>query len=187
MAANRSEKDVTRRFLLWGSGIIIGGMALSLAFVAVLSILGISFFAVSGNSMAPTLTHGQNIVLQKDDGIRRDQIFLFNKPESWEYMGTDRPLLIKRTHAIPGDTLAYREGVFFVNDEEIFDTITEDYECDPGVETYEHTLTKEETFVIGDNTHESLDSLRIFCDGELENTYVSARDLVDYGSILTTF
>lgn len=184
---SRSEKDLTRRFMIGGIVVLVSALVLSLGFIIILSILGISFFAVAGNSMQPTLNHGDNIVLKKDDGVMKGQIFLFNKPPSWGYMGNDTPLLIKRTEAAPGDVLSYEDGVFSVNGEETFNTTEEDYQCDPGVTEYSHELKQHEVYAVGDNVHESLDSRRIFCDGDIDDMYVSTRDLVDYGTIISTF
>lgn len=186
-SSSAAARDVQKRVLFWVAAILASGIGLAVLAVVTLSVIGLSFFAVAGNSMHPTLSHGENIVLKKEQQVRKDQIFLFTKPDTWEYMGTENPLLIKRVHAVEGDTVSYTDGSIFVNDELVLDTAAADYECENATEDYEHRLTNQEVFVVGDNIGESLDSIRVFCDGNAEHMYVAPQHTVDYGRILTTF
>lgn len=182
-----SDRELSHRIIIWVTVIIIAGFAASMAFIAFMHFRGISFFLIQGNSMHPTLSHGDTLVLEKEAAVNRDSLFLFDKPAAWGYMGDDAHMLVKRTTAVVGDTLTYDDGVFMVNDEVVFDTVAEDYACEPGVDKYSHQLTNLEIFVTGDNAAESLDSRRIFCDGDLDNFLVTPEDRVDHGTILTVF
>lgn len=180
---NLAQKDLKKRITKSVIWIVATGAALSMTIFIVFMSMGVSFFLVSGDSMNPSLKHNDVIMLKKDKGVSKDQIFVFTKPKTWGYMGDDRPNLIKRVAAAPGDTLEYDGKAFFVNGEEIFNTEEENYECKLGNNKYSHTLSTEEIFVMGDNASKSLDSRRIFCDGEEDKIFIKKRNMVDNGYI----
>lgn len=180
---NLAEKDLRKRVIKSVIWVIASGAIASIALFITFMSMGVSFFLVSGDSMNPTLNHSDVVVLKKSKSIKNDQIFVFEKPKSWGYMGKERPVLIKRIAASPGDVLEYNGKAFYVNGEEIYNTEKESYECKLGNNNYSHTLTTEEIFVMGDNAKTSLDSRRIFCDGQEDSIFIKKRDMVDNGYI----
>lgn len=137
--------------------------------------------------MEPTFKNRDSVVLKQETAPEIDQISFFHKPESWEYMGEDESILVKRIAAAPGDTLEFDGKSFIVNGEESYTLSTDNYVCEAGTIDYKHTLSKNEVFVMGDNAKVSLDSRRIFCDGDTEHIYIPSQDMIDFGHILMKF
>lgn len=147
----------------------------------------ISIVAVRGDSMEPALSNGQNIVLKQEPAPRQGMIFVFEKPNTWDYMGTGEKVLIKRVAAAPQSVLTYDGKAFYVNGEAIYKLADDGYKCKAGEVGYEHKLTQKEVFVMGDNALQSLDSRRIFCDGHPENSFIGFNNLIDFGTIERVF
>lgn len=161
---------------------VFGGLAIWWLFAAKISII-----AVRGDSMEPALSNGDNIALQQITAPRKGMIIVFEKPKSWQYMGEDDKILVKRIAAVPQDVLSYDGEAFYVNDELIYRLSDDNYQCDAGPIGYEHRLTQKEVFALGDNASVSLDSRRIFCDGNPENAFIGIRDVIDFGTIERIF
>jgi len=147
----------------------------------------LSFISVRGESMEPTFKNGDSVVLKQAKAPEPGMIFVFDKPKSWNYMGTGERVLIKRVAAVPGQTLSYDGKAFMVDGKPIYTLADQGYECKAGPVGYKHTLTKQEVFVMGDNSLESLDSRRIFCDGHPENAYIGSLRVVDFGTVERVF
>lgn len=105
---------------------------------------------VSGNSMYPTLTDGQIMILNKVSQINRYDIVVVNKTVAGEE-------IIKRVIGIPGDSVEVVGGKLFINDEEIIDK----YGNGETGDFYKTYLASDEYYVMGDNRSISLDS-RVF-------------------------
>lgn len=148
---------------------------------------GISLYAISGSSMEPTFSHKDTVVLQQGSKVEKDQIIFFNKPGSWDRYTSPESVLVKRVVAVPGDDLAYDGTTFTVNDEPVFNVKELGYECAAGDDEYSHTLTNKEIFVMGDNSSNSLDSRRIFCDGDTEDIFIPFRNVSNYGKVVFEF
>lgn len=137
--------------------------------------------------MEPTLHDGQNIILKQVEAPKPGLIFVFEKPNSWSYMGSGEKVLIKRIAASPQQTLSFDGEAFYVNGEEIYNVKENNYECSAGPTDYVHKLNQEEVFVMGDNALESLDSRRIFCDGDPDDAYIGFKNVIDFGTIERIF
>lgn len=153
----------------------------------VLNRAGISFFAISGDSMNPFFKDGDSVVLKQENTIRKGQIIFLKKPSAWsEYSFKDKTL-VKRVVAVPGDTITYDGSTIKVNNDVFYDVKGEGYECSVKVVGYSHTLSSGEVFVAGDNAKESLDSRRIFCDGHPDEAYVPKNFVKDFGHVIFKF
>ncbi len=102
---------------------------------------------VSGNSMTPTLENGEIMILNKVTGINRYDIVVVSN----SVMGEE---IIKRVIGMPNDTVEMKDGVLYINDEEVEDKyahgITDDFK-----KVY---LGSDEYWVMGDNRSVSMDS-----------------------------
>ena len=185
---DRAQANLVRRglrFFLATTAIatVVGGLLFLL-----IKLAGISLFAIEGPSMEPTIQDGDSIILRKTPEPVRGELIFFHKPESWGSPGLSdadsNRVLVKRVVGLPGDELAYSEGALLVNGEVVADLSS--YDCNPAEATYRHTLTSEELFVLGDNAAASLDSRRVFCDGD-EPFYVSPERAIAYGHLLAHF
>lgn len=151
--------------------------------VLALMFLRFSFYTVYGHSMQPTLNPGDRVILKQHDKPAKEDIIVFSQPSLWKEYEKGDFNLIKRIKAVPGDLLEFKGGVMFVNGKEMFDTKKNNYECSKGKEGYSRELSAREVFVMGDNYKKSLDSMRIFCDGNPENIYVTGFNTKDIGQI----
>lgn len=106
---------------------------------------------VEGQSMAPTLHSGERLVVEKLSYHWRapahGEIVVFQLPQ--------HPTLIKRVVAVPGDVVAIRQGVLYLNER----PVAEPYLTEIGVDNLPSLLVPEGyLFVLGDNRNGSRDS-----------------------------
>ena len=105
---------------------------------------------VTGDSMVPTLTDGEIMLLYKLADIERNDIVVIDTDSSDGY-------IIKRLIGMPGETIECENGSIFINGKKVNDKygdgITEDFE--------KVKLEDDEYFVMGDNRTWSKDS-RVF-------------------------
>ena len=131
-----------------------------LSYVLVIGIaLLIKFFIfspirVNGTSMEPNLKDGDIMILNeigyRINGVKRFDIVVVN---------SDGEKIIKRVIGLPGETLEYRNGTLYINNEEVIENF-------PHGETNDFSLSelnidkipKDYYFVMGDNRGNSKDS-----------------------------
>ena len=113
---------------------------------------------VSGNSMIPTLSNGEIMLLNKLSDINRYDIVVISKDVAGEE-------IIKRIIGMPGDSIEYKNNELYINDEVVKDIYgfgaTEDFN--------KVFLGSDEYWVMGDNRDVSLDS-RVF--GKIKEDYI---------------
>lgn len=148
-------------------------------FVAVRSL--VINFRVDGESMHPSLTNGQYLLVNKviyfhfdlnavknvlpgPDWQGKDIVYLFHPPERGDIIVFDPPThsdkpYVKRVIGLPGDTVAVHDRKVYVNGQ----ALAEDYLQAPPAYTYpvggtEFTVPAGMIFVLGDNRNNSSDS-----------------------------
>lgn len=127
--------------------------AVRLVVLSILAVVGfnlsVAHIQVRGISMAPTYTDGQKIWLNRISLWRRP-------PERGEVVGigstADKVLLLKRIIALPGEKVAIRRGVVFIDGQ----AIEEPYLKNPAPWNWPtnapvYALESDEYLVIGDN------------------------------------
>ncbi|MGI2327211.1 signal peptidase I [Planococcus sp. YIM B11945] len=122
---------------------------------------------VDGESMMPTLEHGDRMIVNKigynvGEPDRFD-IIVFHAPEEKDY--------IKRVIGLPGDHIAYEDDQLFINGEPVEEpyldeykkgvtgTLTEDFTLEEKIG--QSTIPEGYIFVMGDNRRASKDSRMI--------------------------
>ena len=117
---------------------------------------------VQGESMVPTLSGGEVMILKKyDKNYQRFDIVVVNK-------NVEGNNLIKRVIGLPGETIRYKNNMLYINDKVIDDTyaygVTENFQ--------EIVLGDDEYFLMGDNREISLDSrsIGVIKKSEIEGT-----------------
>ncbi|MFD1862455.1 signal peptidase I [Planococcus sp. FY231025] len=143
--------------------------ALLIAF-GLAAIIRVFFFTpivVDGESMMPTLEHGDRMIVNKigysvGEPDRFD-IIVFHAPEEKDY--------IKRVIGLPGDHVAYENDQLYINGEAVEEpyldtykqgitgTLTEDFTLEDI--TNQSTIPEGYVFVMGDNRRQSKDSRHI--------------------------
>lgn len=136
-------------------------MILYLAFIFVVVYLIITFVgqrtAVNGDSMEPTLSNGDNLIMDK-------LTYHFRDPERFEVVIFPCPtkpdvFYIKRVIGLPGETIQIKDGGIYI-DGTLLETdvygIT-DY-TEAGIAHEPITIGEDEYFVLGDNRPISQDS-----------------------------
>lgn len=107
---------------------------LLLVIVGVLLLFLVVFFGffvsqgvVDGDSMNPTLTDGDRVLIFNYEKVDRFDIVAFNPP------GHDGEEYVKRVIGMPGDDVTYQEGQLFINNELVAEPhlITEDNYSSP--------------------------------------------------------
>jgi signal peptidase I len=108
---------------------------------------------VEGPSMQPTLTSYQRVIVEKVTyrffhGPRRGDVVVIDMPEE------EKPL-IKRVLALPGETVALREGQVFINGHRLREPWATRW---GGPDLPETEVPPGHVFVLGDNRAQSRDS-----------------------------
>lgn len=160
----------------WGYWISLIGAASLLALFVRSFVL--SPVKVTGNSMEPALHDGNEVLVRKFGRIRRFDVVIFTLPDGATY--------VKRIIGLPGDSIAYRNDVLYVNgravSEKFLDDVKKQYETytsDFSLKelTGRRTVPENQYFVLGDNRRISKDSRTI---GTIREEWISGRVLADY-------
>lgn len=112
--------------------------------------------SVIGDSMEPTLSNGQEILINRfiytfSTPKRGDVVvFLPNGNENAHYY-------VKRVVGLPGETIQIMEGRIYINGE-LYENNIYDKIADPGIANNPIILDNGEYFVLGDNVNSSEDS-----------------------------
>ncbi len=114
---------------------------------------------VSGSSMEPTLTDGDNLIVDKIS-------YRFNEPKRFDiivfpFQYQENTYYIKRIIGLPGETVQIDEdGVIYINGEVLYESYgREVIDSDKiGIAEEPITLGPDEYFVLGDNRNHSSDS-----------------------------
>lgn len=111
---------------------------------------------VDGNSMSPTLDHGDIVFLNR-------LVYLLSSPQAGDIVAFPNPedpseFFIKRVIAVPGDTVDLRGGIFFVNNEPLDDAFSEEPTRAKGDVGFPIVVEEAHCFVLGDNRNGSQDS-----------------------------
>lgn len=112
---------------------------------------------VIGTSMEPTLSNGDNLIIDKISyrirEPRRFEIIVF------PYQYEKKTYYIKRIIGLPGETVRIdTEGNIFINGELLEESYGKETIKDPGLAIDEIVLGDDEYFVMGDNRNDSSDS-----------------------------
>lgn len=111
---------------------------------------------VLGNSMYPTLSHQDNVFVNKmiyrNQEPKRYDIIVF------KYLYQDDQYYIKRIIGLPGETVQIKDGSVYIDGEPLNETYGVEEIMDPKRAKEPVTLGEDEFFVLGDNRNQSSDS-----------------------------
>ena len=122
--------------------------------VRLLSAYVVQLYFVSGDSMAPTYTSSQPVLIQKwglPDCLNRGDVVIIHR----EDLHRD---IVKRIVALPGDTVQIIDGTLYVNAVPEENPYHLPAMKDAGNAASPITLGAGEYFVLGDNRNASIDS-----------------------------
>lgn len=112
---------------------------------------------VSGSSMENTLSHADNLIVDKIT-------YRFKEPERFDIIVfpvayETETYYIKRIIGLPGETVRIdSEGTIYINEEILEESYGKAVIADPGRAEEGITLGEDEYFVLGDNRNDSIDS-----------------------------
>ena len=112
---------------------------------------------VIGSSMSPTLTDGDNLIVDKIS-------YRFHDPERFDivvfpFRYAEKTYYIKRIIGLPGETVFIdEEGTIYIDGEVLDEHFGKEVIQDPGRAYETITLGEDEYFVLGDNRNHSSDS-----------------------------
>ena len=139
----------------------IMGTSLYLLVVLILTFLVVTYVGqrtkVSGSSMEPMLSDGDNLIVDKLS-------YRFSEPERFDiivfpFRYAKKTYYIKRIIGLPGETVFIdEEGNIYINDELLSESYGREVIEDPGRAYEPVTLGENEYFVLGDNRNNSSDS-----------------------------
>lgn len=136
------------------------GWLLYIAVVVCITYLVITYVGqrteVSGESMAPTLHSGDNLIVEKLS-------YRFTDPERYDiivfpYEYEEGIFYIKRIIGLPGETVLIKDGEVYINGELLGETYGAEVMDSAGIAEEEILLGDNEYFVLGDNRNNSSDS-----------------------------
>ncbi len=137
--------------------LVIGPLAALFLLIILVFYVFFSPSTVEGDSMEPTLSDGERMLVTRGYGApRRGDVVVFHA----RYKSGQEDDLIKRVVAVPGDRVSVSGGIATVNG---LPELNYDYYPDPGdrVVLDETVVPAGQLFVLGDNRPVSLDSRRI--------------------------
>lgn len=112
---------------------------------------------VKGESMMPTLQPNNYLIIDKASyyfaNPEKNDIVVFST--EFENLDGSKKDLIKRVIGISGDNVVIKDGVLYINDEEVKETYVLDEFTKGEIDVI---IPKGEIFVLGDNRDNSLDS-----------------------------
>lgn len=138
---------------------ILREWVITIVIAVVLSLVVRTYIAearwIPSESMLPTLKVGDHLVIDKAyyrlNGIDRGDIVVFQAPPTAQ--GEDD--LIKRVIGLPGEKIAIKEGIVYINDQ----PLDESYIFEkPNTDFKAINIPENKVFVMGDNRNNSYDS-----------------------------
>jgi signal peptidase I len=145
------KRSIVKEFVVWA-------FALTLLFCVIFLIVHYvgERTQVSGDSMYPSLSDGDNLIVDKisyrfTDPARYDiVVFPFRYQEDTFY--------IKRVIGLPGETVQIVDGCVYINGKKLDDPYATEEIRSAGLAATQITLGQDEYFVLGDNRNNSADS-----------------------------
>lgn len=135
--------------------------SLYLLIVLVLTFLVVTYVGqrtkVSGSSMEPMLSDGDNLIVDKIS-------YRFSEPERYDiivfpFRYAEKTYYIKRVIGLPGETVYIdEEGSIFIDEKLLEENYGKEVITDPGRAFEPVVLGEDEYFVMGDNRNNSSDS-----------------------------
>ncbi len=112
---------------------------------------------VSGSSMEPTYSDGDNLIVNKlfsiTGPLERFDVIVFHPYED------DSTCYIKRIIGLPGDTVSIKDnGSIYINGTLLEEDYGSETILSAGLAATEITLGEDEYFILGDNRNNSIDS-----------------------------
>ena len=142
---------------IWRS---LGGTLLYLLVIVLLTWVIVTFVGqrtkVDGHSMEPTLSDGDNLIVDKIS-------YRFRDPERYDiivfpYQHAENTYYIKRIIGLPGETVQVIDGYVYINGKKLDEHYGAEVMEDPGIAAEPIKLGDDEYFVLGDNRNHSSDS-----------------------------
>ena len=142
---------------IWRS---LGGTLLYLLVIVLLTWVIVTFVGqrtkVDGHSMEPTLSDGDNLIVDKLS-------YRFRDPERYDiivfpYQHAENTYYIKRIIGLPGETVQVIDGYMYINGKKLDEHYGAEVMEDPGIAAEPIKLGDDEYFVPGDNRNHSSDS-----------------------------
>lgn len=111
---------------------------------------------VSGSSMEPTLSDGDQLIVDKIS-------YRFQDPQRYDiivfpYRYEKNTYYIKRIIGLPGETVQIIDGIVYINGQQLGEHYGNAVMENPGIAEDPITLGSDEYFVLGDNRNNSQDS-----------------------------
>ena len=138
----------------------LGGWILYILFILIITWLIITFVGqrtkVDGHSMEPTLSDGDNLIVEK-------LTYRFRDPERYDiivfpYQHAENTYYIKRIIGMPGEEVQIIDGVVYINGEKLDEHYGAEIMENAGIAAVPIQLGEDEYFVLGDNRNHSSDS-----------------------------
>ena len=147
------EKNKTKSIISWTATILI-----CLIVAKLFTTFVIRSVEVDGYSMSTTLMDGDkaltDALFYKMGKINRFDIVIVKK-EKGVLKGEE---LVKRVVGLPGETIEYKDGILYINDQVIEENFINEEVKSVTPRVYRQTLKDDQYFVLGDNRGNSLDS-----------------------------
>lgn len=158
----RGRKDKNKDAIPKSAWQELGGWIVYIILIIGLTYLIITFVGqrtqVDGHSMEPSLSHGDNLIVDKLS-------YRFRDPSRYDvivfpYQHAENTYYIKRIIGMPGETIQIKDGYVYINGEKLDEHFGAEVmqETSNNIAANPVELADDEYFVLGDNRNHSSDS-----------------------------
>lgn len=168
----KKNESKTRQIISWAVTVLV-----CLIVAKLFTTFVIRSVEVEGYSMSETLSDGDKALTDslfyKMGEIKRFDIVIVEK-EKGAFKGQE---LVKRVIALPGETIEYKDGILYINDEKVDEYFLSDVVKELTGTIHKKTLGEDEYYIMGDNRANSSDS-RYF--GTIKKEEITGRGLLRF-------
>lgn len=168
----KDDKEKVKNIISWTATILV-----CLIIAKLFTSFVVRSVEVDGYSMSTTLSDGDkaltDALFYKMGKINRFDIVIV-KRKSGLVAGQE---IVKRVIALPGETIEYKNGVLYINDEVVEEDFISDEVKSITPRIYKQTLTDNQYFILGDNRANSIDSSEF---GPITKSEIKGRGLLRF-------
>ena len=94
-------------------------IGIGVAVYLIITTFFVNIVTISGDSMDPNLFDQQRVLVQKTENLKRGDVVVFDARQEDPRIKAGNKDYVKRVIAVAGDTVAYKDGILYVNGKKV--------------------------------------------------------------------